>query len=234
MVHVGIHLFQVDKKKMAKCPNPSPPAGNPGYLLWKERLEWRKEELRNSLSRSLKSLSRSLRAVALHQPTSPRWEATILDRAKSAYPGWRALGSDIQRFQGQVQLFWFALIEDRAMCPESEGILYTFADSQAICTICPKEQSMLSVVSAMQKARWMDCTSKVTSFLPKSEACCVFNLMDIICITRFIWKQPMIAIVWFSMWGFVSPCSRHSGRSFLRVQGNPLCFEIEWVNGWLS
>ena len=173
MVHVGIHLFQVDKKKMAKCPNPSPPAGNPGYLLWKERLEWRKEELRNSLSRSLKSLSRSLRAVALHQPTSPRWEATILDRAKSAYPGWRALGSDIQRFQGQVQLFWFALIEDRAMCPESEGILYTFADSQAICTICPKEQSMLSVVSAMQKARWMDCTSKVTSFLPKSEACCV-------------------------------------------------------------
>ena len=47
-----------------------------------------------------------------------------------------------------------------------------------------------------------------------------FNLMDIISITRFIWKQPMIAIVWFSMRGFVSPCSRHSGRSSLRLHGS--------------
>eukprot|EP00438_Fugacium_kawagutii_P014510 Skav224395 [mRNA] locus=scaffold2452:105652:115235:- [translate_table: standard] len=39
--------------------------------------------------------------------------ATVLDRAKSAYPGWR----------------------DRAMCPESESILYTFADSQALCLL---------------------------------------------------------------------------------------------------
>lgn len=39
--------------------------------------------------------------------------ATVLDRAKSAYPGWR----------------------DRVMCPESEGVLYTFADSQALCLL---------------------------------------------------------------------------------------------------
>ena len=29
----------------------------------------------------------------------------------------------------------------------------------------------------------------------------------------------------------MSPCSRHSGRSSLRVQGKPVCFESERVSG---
>lgn len=66
----------------------------------------------------------------------------------------------------------------------------------------------------------MDCTSKVTSFFPKSEACCVSIWLASFASRDSSGNSPMIAIVFFCMWGFVSPCSRHSGRSSLRLHGS--------------
>ena len=96
---MGIHLFQVDKKKMANVQIHHHLQVTLATCYEKSVLNEEKKSYETALAEASKASKKSLRAVALHQPTSPRWEATILDRAKSAYPGWRALGSDSQRFQ---------------------------------------------------------------------------------------------------------------------------------------
>ena len=105
VVHVGIHSIQVDKNKMANVQIHHHLQVTLATCYEKSVLNEEKKSYETALAEASKASKASESASSepcsqpVHNGVTCTLEATILDRAKSAYPGWRALGSDIPSFE---------------------------------------------------------------------------------------------------------------------------------------
>lgn len=108
-------------------------------------------------------------------------EATILDRAKSAYPGWRALSSDIQRASSgfnarcssfasrqlsQLSKVYLKLLRTGQCAPRAKAFFTLLLILRRFAPSAPKNSPCFQWCQSCKMRDGWICTSKVTSILP--------------------------------------------------------------------